>query len=407
PDSNNKIQSLKSLTDKFSADIMALKNAIIERQRRLASENNDTELFICKLISPLVTGLGNPHPIENGFSFLTPYGLPYLAGSGIKGALRHAAELMALFPDEYNAPAGFCILDVWWLFGFEGSSCAIWPNAKDADVNLTNALASQQKQLLQRADFKDFMLSQSGNLSKNTLEIPEKFLDSILSGDNSLINSIHLRGALTFWDAFPDCDSMDIEIMTPHYSSYYQNDKPPHDAGQPTPIPFLAVPAGKEVGIIIQCETRRLPQNIKWQNLAKSILSVGLKWNGFGAKTAIGYGAIEIDLNATERIKKQGEEAIALKLDEQRKSNMRPEELNLEEFKQAFESIKEKEKVYKPGQSQLDIKRNDFLKNCLSWTDSDLRKQAALILEETFIWGKPTKTDKKNELRQKIDQLKC
>ena len=42
--------------------------------------------------APFATGLGLEHPIENGFSFLSPYGLPYLAGSGVKGVLRRAAE---------------------------------------------------------------------------------------------------------------------------------------------------------------------------------------------------------------------------------------------------------------------------------------------------------------------------
>lgn len=43
-------------------------------------------------IAPFATGLGNEHPIENGFAFLTPYGLPYLAGSGVKGILRRAMQ---------------------------------------------------------------------------------------------------------------------------------------------------------------------------------------------------------------------------------------------------------------------------------------------------------------------------
>ncbi|MCX8518010.1 MAG: hypothetical protein ORN29_08120, partial [Rhodoferax sp.] len=37
--------------------------------------------------APFTTGLGNEHPLENGFAFLNPYGLPYLAGSGVKGVL--------------------------------------------------------------------------------------------------------------------------------------------------------------------------------------------------------------------------------------------------------------------------------------------------------------------------------
>jgi CRISPR-associated protein Cmr6 len=42
--------------------------------------------------APFATGLGNEHPIENGFAFLTPYGLPYLAGSGVKGILRRSMQ---------------------------------------------------------------------------------------------------------------------------------------------------------------------------------------------------------------------------------------------------------------------------------------------------------------------------
>jgi CRISPR-associated protein Cmr6 len=42
--------------------------------------------------SPLVTGMGMEHPLENGFAFLNPYGIPYLPGSSVKGVLRSAAE---------------------------------------------------------------------------------------------------------------------------------------------------------------------------------------------------------------------------------------------------------------------------------------------------------------------------
>ena len=41
-----------------------------------------------KAVSPLVTGMGIDHPLENGFAFLNPYGLPYLPGSSVKGVLR-------------------------------------------------------------------------------------------------------------------------------------------------------------------------------------------------------------------------------------------------------------------------------------------------------------------------------
>ena len=68
--------------------------ALCARQQVLASAIGEKLLLThpARLTAPLATGLGNEHPLENGFAFLTPHGLPYLAGSGVKGVLRRAAE---------------------------------------------------------------------------------------------------------------------------------------------------------------------------------------------------------------------------------------------------------------------------------------------------------------------------
>ncbi len=42
--------------------------------------------------APFATGMGYEHPLENGFAFLNPYGLPYLPGSSVKGVMLRAAE---------------------------------------------------------------------------------------------------------------------------------------------------------------------------------------------------------------------------------------------------------------------------------------------------------------------------
>nr|WP_305908583.1 type III-B CRISPR module RAMP protein Cmr6 [Methylomarinum sp. Ch1-1]MDP4521423.1 type III-B CRISPR module RAMP protein Cmr6 [Methylomarinum sp. Ch1-1] len=39
-----------------------------------------------------VTGMGNPHPVENGFSWHPTLGVPYLAGSAVKGLVRAWVE---------------------------------------------------------------------------------------------------------------------------------------------------------------------------------------------------------------------------------------------------------------------------------------------------------------------------
>ena len=68
------------------------------QQTLLAAYGPDGLRVSATSAAPFATGLGNEHPIENGFAFLTPYGLPYLAGSGVKGVLRRAAEELALLP---------------------------------------------------------------------------------------------------------------------------------------------------------------------------------------------------------------------------------------------------------------------------------------------------------------------
>ncbi len=108
--------------------------ALRTRQQALIKHYGADGYRICtQSTAPFSTGLGNEHPIENGFAFLTPYGLPYLAGSGVKGTLRRAmqdlmddgdagftdAAINALFgPEEVKQPedAQRGALDFWDVF---------------------------------------------------------------------------------------------------------------------------------------------------------------------------------------------------------------------------------------------------------------------------------------------------
>ncbi len=61
--------------------------ATLERQHALIYALQGTgEVYT--LISPLVTGLGNDHPLENGFLWHPTLATPYLNGAAIKGCLR-------------------------------------------------------------------------------------------------------------------------------------------------------------------------------------------------------------------------------------------------------------------------------------------------------------------------------
>ena len=77
----------KALSQALSfAAVSPLLSGLRRRQNQLARALLEANRFVidAKSTSPFATGLGLEHPVENGFAFLTPYGVPYLAGSGVK-----------------------------------------------------------------------------------------------------------------------------------------------------------------------------------------------------------------------------------------------------------------------------------------------------------------------------------
>ena len=236
------IEALKIESDAVLSEVCKLGesakkqiDAIRLRQQILTSQYG-TNVFTVKTQStaPFATGLGNEHPIENGFAFLTPYGLPYLAGSAVKGILRRAMQELS---DDHKA--GFADEAIDALFGPE-------------EVN-------------QPEDAK--------------------------------------RGSLDFWDVFPKPvgDKLVVEIMTPHFGSYYQGKSTPHDSGAPIPVSFLAVPAKSDFDFHVVCHPSRLPESLQdtWRDLLQLAFDHAFEWVGFGAKTSVGYGAMKAAVAAS------------------------------------------------------------------------------------------------------------
>lgn len=237
PDTEKR-QALKRATTPLGINGTTLLRALRERQRALAaSQAAGTVLTVdATAIAPFTTGLGNEHPLENGFSFLSPYGLPYLPGSGVKGVLRRAAEALS---DEDEA--GWTLEALVALFGLEPESGAV-----DAPRN---------------------------------------------------------RGALEFWDVFPQLagDRLLVDILNPHHSDYYQNGAAPHDAENPKPVFFLTVPPNSPFTFHVRCHSALLPEPLRngWRPLLGTAFELAFDWIGFGAKTAVGYGAMRRQERAT------------------------------------------------------------------------------------------------------------
>ena len=245
--------------------------ALHRRQRQLFATVPPTEglCLDARSTAPFTTGLGNEHPLENGFAFLNPYGLPYLPGSGVKGVLRQAARELA--SGDWGDAHG-------WLPDTAEPFC----------------------------------------IQTRKASVPLSMADVLFGRETPSGDSDHVRGVLSFWDVIPDIPPHDpkkpddirlhVEIMTPHQGHYYQQKRDrntgdstsPHESGKPNPISFLTVPPGAGFAFHVVCDLPRLRRlapelahDNRWKHLLTAAFEYAFEWLGFGAKTAVGYGAMQ------------------------------------------------------------------------------------------------------------------
>jgi len=204
-----------------------------------------------------------------------------------------------------GAAGGLTMLDVWWLFGFEGAETKNGPVATLFDPSTLAGRAFEQTlaQLAVRVDLRDFISMALADDKKtrayfldDTEDRRPAFLQRLLA-DKTFRQSVHTRGALDCWDVFPAPagDRLVVEIMTPHHAGYYMDGHAPHDAESPVPVPFLAVPALSAFDFHVVCASSRLPEPLRttWQPMLRRIFKHAFDWLGFGTKTAVGYGAMD------------------------------------------------------------------------------------------------------------------
>lgn len=281
--------------------------ALSSRQRALLPPQT-TVSFPARTVAPLVTGMGLEHPTENGFAFFDPHGVPYLAGSSVKGVLRRAAEELCLLEKDED----WTLDQLWWLFGFEASSAYLadeseeWSKAFEDHVG--KVPAETLAMLLQAADAEDDLVVQAKTDPAGAL--------CRLAKSKRLAQGLNLRGALDVHDAFivpPAGSGLRVDVMTPHYADYYQGKTSPSDNGQPNPIKFLCCPPGCEVWLHVSLSTAvgALPDTVRdgWQKRVRAVIDHAVRFIGFGSKTAVGYGRMRPDAEALKRAEKEAEDA--------------------------------------------------------------------------------------------------
>jgi len=203
-------------------------------------------------------------------AFLNPYGLPYLPGSSFKGVMRQAAK--ELISGDWGDNHGW-------------------------DQPAMDALFGKETE----------------------------------SGDTETERT---RGALSFWDVFPWCDRLAADIMTPHYGDYYQGHTTPADCGQPTPILFLTLPPRTPFVFYVQCNPAALSDRLRadWRGLIEAACQHAFDWLGFGAKTAVGYGQMDLDKSEQRRQQEQSESLQAKQAEAAELARLSPLERSIQDI---------------------------------------------------------------------------
>jgi CRISPR-associated protein Cmr6 len=211
--------------------------------------------LVCQTQWHFVTGMGLPHPIENGITWHPTLGVPYLTGAAIKGIVRT------------------------WL--------SAWDTIKDEENKADNA---QQRERLWRW---------FGSEYKTPDDLKEaKKKEDFIERDNQ-------TGYLSFFDAFPvKSPQLGVDIITPHAGKWYaeggdinnpttESDKIPADWHDPIPVKFLVI---KEAQFLFSVAPRnkKCAEQVDMKQVQQA-LKEALTWLGTGAKTAVGYGVFEVD----------------------------------------------------------------------------------------------------------------
>jgi CRISPR-associated protein Cmr6 len=210
-----------------------------------------------------VSGMGNPHPVENGFSWHPTLAVPYLAGSAVKGLVKAWVEMN----DELSSK-----------------------EEKEARLKSWFGTADKTEVAEQAGDF--------------------IFFDAIPDKQPTLVCDIMTPHMGKWYENENKNGSTDSDAV-------------PADWHEPTPIPFLSVKKARFIFSIVP----RVESKINQLEDVFEALENALQWLGAGAKTAAGYGYMSSDKDAFIKDRKEWELQEAEKMEKNAKEQKEKNEL--------------------------------------------------------------------------------
>ncbi len=213
------------------------------------------------------TGLGNPHPVENGFLWHPTLGVPYLPGASVKGLVRAWVEHWddSLTPDAKTA------------------RCRDWFGSEDKDT------------------------------------VPEK------TGQLIVFDALPVKPVTLVQDVmtphYGDWYEKGGKIKTAG-----DLEQAPADWHDPVPVPFLVVKNACWLFAIAP----RDPAHATAAAEAMEVLKQALEWLGAGAKTAVGYGRMTPDSTTLKELQTERDRINNQKQQAEREKNLSELERQME-----------------------------------------------------------------------------
>ncbi len=220
--------------DSFKARQTALVKQLKGRSQRYGSDWH------------FVTGMGNPHPVENGLSWHPTLAVPYLTGAAVKGLIRAWVELN--------------------------------------EQELTETAKNQRLKSWFGTVEKDEVAEQAGDFI---------FFDAWPDQPPQLICDIMTPHRGDWYAKGDEADISNPKVI-------------PADWHEPVPIPFLVV---KQTQLVFSIAPRQGKPVGELDEVFKA-LTEALEWLGAGAKTGTGYGYFSLDESFAEEINAINIEAL-------------------------------------------------------------------------------------------------
>ena len=230
--------------------------------------------------SRFMVGTGRSTGWEAGLAPLLPFGVPWVPGSTLKGALRY--RLVLDIVEE---------LDRWNLNSQEiGQS--VKSEVIQQVLSFLGLLEPAKGRKLEDLDLKDL----EEILSTPQLSLLKEDIKGKIKLLAFLFGTKKLKGSLICVGGFPISKGpiMEVDMVNSHYSAYYRsppdNPTPPGDWSDSSPFFYPVVRKGVKFRFLLVMDEGSGHELGEMRRTVVGILARTLMLEGLGAKTGVGYG---------------------------------------------------------------------------------------------------------------------